>query len=322
MPSFGGGGSHGDGGFSGGGSHSGGGGSHYSGGSHSHGPDDRDRHGPHDRPPHHRHSTIIIGGGHYGRRYYDDYDYEDRGGTRGYGNSEPTKYSLFQKIAGILMAIAIVLIVVFAVVKEAFNPLPDVSPRQIEEDFVYYQSMIANAPASQIVEGTITSTPLNFKCGKYYFTYEFTHPRISNYTCTGYIYSVFTKEEIEKYRVGDTIDIVVELTDNLNADSVPVVFKDFSLEDDGEYLVVKGWSTATTIAVIVLVGVFALCFVIIIVNNVKNRKLQRESGGARLGDSASSSSTTSQLRKCSYCGTIIPSGKTSCPNCGSGKNKY
>lgn len=308
--------------FSGGGSHSGGGGSHYSGGSHSHGPNDRDRHGPHDRPPHHRHSTIIIGGGHYGRRYYDDYDYEEREGTGRCRNSESTKYSFFQKVAGILMAIAIIMVVGFAVVKETFDPLPDVSPKQIEEDFVYYQSMIANAPASQIVEGTITSTPLNFKCGKYYFTYEFTHPRFPAHTCSGYIYSVFTKEEIEEYRVGDTIDIVVEFTDNLDADSVPVVFKDFSLEDDGEYVVVKGWSTATTIAVIVLMGTFVLCFVMIIVNNAKARKLERESGGSRLGDSKSSSSKTAQLRKCVYCGTMIPSGKSSCPNCGAGKTKY
>lgn len=310
MPSMGsghgGGGSHSSGGFSGGrhGTH----GSH--GGSHS---------GGHGYVPHHRHSTIIWLGSRRGYYYNDTGEYEP------HKNPKSKKYSKWALWGSFLAVIAVLALFVSLFVTEIKNPISDVSLYDIQNNYEYYHQLISDADQDHIVDGTITAIKKNSWCEKYYFEYEFVNPNLESSIfpkVKGYIYSIFTEDEIANYSVGDTIEIAIEDSNNwAEPDSIPTLFAEYEWIDDGEVPVVEKWNRIQGVCTTCTIVAFVVGIVITSVAGKKVRKLESEVAEKVKEEIKKEDSSQKNVRKCAYCGSIQKDDATTCPNCGSSKFK-
>lgn len=185
------------------------------------------------------------------------------------------------------------------------------SKNDIATDYYYYQDMIADAEANPelIVEGEITDKFLNEDCGKWYYTYEFVADNGS--VVEGYTYSVYTREEIRKFTIGDTILLAVNMIDtNQKTDSIPMDYKDIPLSNDGEYANAQKFYTIGLVGTIVIgaviIGVAISMFVIV-------------SKHKQLATDEVIENETSATRYCAYCGAMLAEDEANCRHCGAGK---
>lgn len=262
-----------------------------------------------------RHSPIIvIGGGRGG--YYND---NTPSGTP-LKNPESNKFAKHGVWATLLIILAIFSFFAMGLVNSLCNPVNGVSKASIEEDYTYYHNMITLADNEHIVDGTITYIGKYSWSEKYYFKYEFTHPTFPLATCDGYIYSVFSEEEIADYQIGDTISIAVENSTYLYLDSIPVIFEDYQWQDDGEIGAVEKWSIINTVWVSASVVALVGGVVLNIYANRKIAKLENEMAD-KVKEELDKEDSAKLLKKCAYCGSVQKEGATTCPNCGSSKFK-
>ena len=195
--------------------------------------------------------------------------------------------------------------------------------RKIETDYTYYQNMIKKAeanPSTLIRKGTITDVFYNEECDRWYFTYEL--DLSSGYgKLEGYTFSTYTDATINDFNVNQQIDIAVNSYPvTRTTDSIPVVYKYTTLEDDGEYLEAKsdiGTFNAMKIIGIVLAVAAPVGIIATIIYSIKKTK------ATNAGDELETPSTIApqkEVRRCMYCGTSLGSNRNSCPGCGSSLN--
>lgn len=302
-------------GHGGGGSHSGGG---FSGRSHgTHGSHGGHNVGGHGYVPHHRHSTIIWLGSRRGYYYNDNGEYEP------HKNPKSEKYSKWALFGAFLAVIAIIALFVSLFVTEIKNPLSDVSLYDIQNNYEYYHQLISDADQDHIVDGTITAIKRNSWCEKYYFEYEFVNPNSESSIfpkVKGYIYSIFTEEEIANYSEGDTIEIAIKDSNNLaEPDSIPTLFAEYEWIDDGEVPVIEKWDRIQRVCTACTIVAFLVGIVITSVACKEVQKLESEVAEKVKEKIEKEDSSQKSVRKCAYCGSIQKDGDTTCPNCGSSK---
>jgi len=176
-------------------------------------------------------------------------------------------------------------------------------------DYYYYQDMIAKAEANPefIVEGEITDLFYNDDCGKWYYTYSFLDDE--GFPVNGYTYSVYTREEIREFTIGQNIMLAVNMAKiNQLTDSIPMDYKYIPIENDGEYAQAQTIHTigivCTAVCSVTIVGL-AVALVLIFV-----KCKQPATGEAIDGEK------TGGLRNCAYCGALLNESETRCKHCG------
>ena len=236
-----------------------------------------------------------------------------------------------KKLSNKRTAIFVLAIVLFFVAIMAFNvysaicnPVFGVTKSGIERDYRFYHNMIATADDDCIVEGEITYIGKDSWSDKYYF--EYVIPGTVSGMCEGYIYSVFTEEEIANFHEGQKIDVVVDFPlVTSNTDSVPVLFENYDWQDDGDIPAIDKWKsinkTFYTVDVVMLVS----AIIIVIVLGVKVKKIEEDylaknpNAKEAYQQKMAQSSTTNSVPKCKYCGSVMSASDTSCKQCGASR---
>lgn len=292
------------------------GGSSRSSSSHSRGGISRSRHSSMSRSSsysghrhHYGHSTIIIGGS-----------------SAGYGTttSEPLysspKANRLSAVRAALIVITIMavffMLVAFSILRTSVCPVNGVSIEDIQADYNYYHNMIILAKQNDdIVEGTITNIAKDSWSDKWYFEYEI--DVLGMTTTTHFIYPVFTDAEIAEYSIGDKIDVAVnDSRVTITTDSVPVIFENYTWEDDGDISAINRWKAYDTIFATVVVAVIVGSIIGLVIMSKKIKKEESE----YLSKNDKNTSTSSYTQ-CAYCGSVMNSGDSTCKSCGASNIK-
>ena len=197
--------------------------------------------------------------------------------------------------------------------------------RTIVNDRNRYISMIDNAKANPTftATGRIINISYNSSAGKYYFDYSI--DTIDGWALTGYTYSVYSKDDISKFHVGQTLTFAVDSVPvTRSTDSINFGYEDIPLSADGEYahktqdlrqarmfMVFSGVTSA-------IIFIAAAC---IFIKFIKTAKDQIENVGKTPDQNERFSDKKPTARRCEYCGSVISDGSDKCPNCGASIKK-
>lgn len=209
----------------------------------------------------------------------------------------------------------------------------------LTEDYDYYQNMITYAelhPDDYIVDAKVTSYSFRADFDKYYINYSIPYEvreyfpgmgyqEVTKYL-SGYSFSVYTLEEAKELKNQGIIKVAIDTkVVTSNTDSVPMDYKDFELEDDGEYaLAVRNQARHTR--KLICLGVFAVAWFTFFI--IASNKLGKIYDKERIEEAKKSKSTTynssdaigSDTSYCQYCGTyLVKDNNIKCPACGATK---
>lgn len=235
-------------------------------------------------------------------------------------------YVLPQKQSSIISKFIpwIVLSVFFAIFSSILLTSANYYLKKIRRDYDYYQDMIAVAEADEnyIRTGYATDHFYNDDCGKWYFTYKIARDDSRGAWLEGYTYSCYTREEIKNYPIDSTITIVVNskvVTDK--TDSIPLHYKDMSIERDGEYTSnLKSKRIALTL--VIISGLTFTTLIVVEIRLVVKYKQPAPSSTSNNNptDTTANKSTTPNtkvFKRCEYCGKVSKDENAEkCPNCG------
>lgn len=187
---------------------------------------------------------------------------------------------------------------------------------KIKVDRTYYLDMIENAlnDSDYIKDGVITDKFYNEDCKKWYFTYTI----ITNdgEELDGYTYSVYTREEINQFYIGQHLNFAVNSKIvTLNTDSINMEYKGIPLENDGEYIVALETKTATIVVICVFSALIALFIVLTIL------RIKKYSQKTAFDSSNAKNITNDEDTYCRYCGSRIRNGYDKCEHCGASLGK-
>lgn len=135
----------------------------------------------------------------------------------------------------------------------------------------------------------------------------------------GYSYSVYTEEEARAL-LSQTIKVAVNsfiLSDE--TDSIPVDYKNKSIESDGEYVVARSNKKIFLVMTALSLSIFVILIVITVIIQVKGKQyIDGQEANSTIENSSLSKKTV--IIKFEYCGTILNEAQSSCPNCGANRN--
>ncbi len=206
--------------------------------------------------------------------------------------------------------------------------------KKIEEDHAYYQDLI-----DLNYHTTAKVTDMFYKFDKYYITYEIDIPS-STKNLEGYSYCVYTREEAMALMSQNTEGLGIGIISvavnhpvseiNLKTDSIPLDYKDMSLERDGEYVRMKKYQRNGIIAGCSGIGgiVLAICINLVAVK-VSEKKEQKEieESPADLNENDENKTQPEPIyypqktKYCPYCGGKMNADDAKCPSCGSRTGK-
>ena len=222
------------------------------------------------------------------------------------------------KISSMIMGLFMILF--FSIFPFAFLLGYSSNLKVIESDYIYYQDMIADAeanPEELQVEGRITAIKKLEHIDKWYILYEFTAD--DGDTVDGYTFSIYTWEQVKEFQRGGKILLAVEsLETDRNSDSVNIDFKDFELEDDGEYVYAKKMKTIA----IVVYSLFIAGFVALLVATIITFKKQLQEKEAEEAEKKEREAEENSIKHCAYCGSVINETRETCAKCGAANIHY
>src|SRR5574344_393036 len=212
------------------------------------------------------------------------------------------------KIASYSVVLVFLLFIFFVL---SFVALPSMNRtlKGIEQDRVYYLNMIANAEehSEYMTTATVTNVLYNEDYGKYYFEYTFTNQSGS---IAGYSYCMYS-QKLDAPQFGTSVQLAIDSVTSNQADSIPTDYKNFSLEDDGQYSSGKSYITTATI-IDVMLGVGIVISIVAIVSNVlSSKKMKTEELTEQMKNK-----DNKEDRYCQYCGYKYSETDTKCPCCG------
>lgn len=194
---------------------------------------------------------------------------------------------------------------------------PNKDLKKITADRQRYIEMInrAEKDSSYVREGTITGTFYNSDCGKWYFTYVI--PTDGGYgDLEGYSYSIYDANEIKNFVPGETLEFAVGFTPvTFSTDSIDMGYKNKPLSDDGEYIsIVKERRNLRAFGILSCVASagFLTAGAVLLFKNLRKKETVGETTEDENGI---------PIRRCEYCGSVLLSGETKCPNCGASVRK-
>lgn len=194
--------------------------------------------------------------------------------------------------------------------------------KYIQSDRAGYVAMIdrAEQDSELIVYGTVISVWQDEDgSGKWAFDYKFTASN-DEIVDNGYSFKVYSSRNSAPHE-GETIKLAVDTKNTTElSDSVPMDYKNFSLDDDGDYINAKRNIKSSRVFFIVsLIGV-SICITIIVVMVIRAK--QKNNGeyedNSKLENASNNTTTQNNISSntCEYCGASISSNDKSCPNCG------
>ncbi len=192
----------------------------------------------------------------------------------------------------------------------------------IKADYEKYNAMIEYAESNPeyIVQGRITGIFLDEGHSKYFYTYMIKTQYGS--ILHGNTFYTYTLDFIQsqEYSIGTTIMVAVDnYPVTLETDSIPMDFKNFTIDDDEEYQMALTSIRNGKIMLAVGVSVSSVTLLVAIIVFFTTKKVEKAN------QTASSYSTSGEdvfieekLEKnvCPYCGTRISPNSSNCPNCG------
>lgn len=176
----------------------------------------------------------------------------------------------------------------------------------IKLDYDSYQSLIEMAMENDdyVRYATITGKYPSTK-NRYYLEYTL-------HEGPGYEYdtfAIYTKEEVDQFKVGDTIKIAVEdKVVNMFTATIPFDYYNSDITKDAEYM---SQSSTRTILIFIAIGTGVASIALIVLGIKKKKKEQEEPLG-----SSTLAETSSTPKSCKYCGTRLSSSDSKCPGCG------
>lgn len=266
------------------------------------------------------------GGSHFGGGGGSHFGGGGRGGSGGSRPPRPiyfgfggTRYYVPLKKSNAIRSffvLAIFFVVVAAVLMlGGFAPNNDL--KKITADRQRYIEMInrAEKDSSYVREGTITGTFYNSDCGKWYFTYVI--PTDGGYgDLEGYSYSIYDANEIKNFVPGETLEFAVGFTPvTPSTDSIDMGYKNKPLTDDGEYIdMIKERRNLRLFAALAVLAALSLGILgaVLLFKNLRKKETSGETTEDENGI---------PIRRCEYCGSVLLSGETKCPNCGASVRK-
>lgn len=183
---------------------------------------------------------------------------------------------------------------------------------QIRSDREYYINMIEYATLHPEFQktGIITDKFQNYDNGKCYLTYSL--QTANGETLKGYTYSVYTLEEINQFVIGQEIKLAVNSNViTLSTDSITMDYINIPIEKDGEYITANALKKNSTIFMIVMFSVSAICLAVGIYKTKKEMQLNELEK-----EKTSSSFVEENVKRCPYCGSKQNPDEKKCPNCG------
>lgn len=207
--------------------------------------------------------------------------------------------------SGSIIACLVVVFIAVILFFAGFSSLKDINKdlQHIRNQRKYYFEMIDSGYRT-----TAKVTGCHYEFGKYYITYEFTNDagRIEGYSFC--VYDSYSKAP----DYGSAIEIAYDSKTDIEADSIPIDYKNYKLSDDGEYLQIKD-QKFTGYIFIFIGGAMILVMIFVVVRRIRLAKLEEEFIAESKANQFGSSTNNKKI--CSYCGTILNGDK--CPSCGS-----
>ena len=176
----------------------------------------------------------------------------------------------------------------------------------IKTDYNNYQSMIEMAMENDDYKRYATITgKYQSTNDKWYYVYELDYPNYDYET-----FAIYSKEEIDNYKVGQQIPIAVE---NIHIDiytaTIPFDYYGTDIKDDAEYI-----SASKTRTILILIAVATgLGGVGLIVLGIKKSKNKKAESATENGAPAPAPKTHTN---CKYCGCRVSVHENNCPKCG------
>ena len=177
------------------------------------------------------------------------------------------------------------------------------------EDYNFYQNMIDEAREDgNIIDGIVVNKYYDYEVEKYYIVY-----RVPGINQNFETFSVYTLEEVSKYKSGGTIPLALDRsTISYDTESIDLDFENVELEEFSLYVMANGaLKSAKTTRTVCLTIAGALLVIVIIIFVKSSKKSESPSVSTGSTGSATSSSAT-----CKYCGTVHEPGTKKCSNCG------
>ena len=184
----------------------------------------------------------------------------------------------------------------------------------IEEEQRYYLSMVSDAEADPDLQttGKVTGVFYKQEYEKYYITYEFYS---GSATYSGYTFSIYTLESAPKKGTEILLAIDDEVIDS-STDSVPMDYKNYTLEDDGEYMMLKerlSYNRAIGFGgiagVILLVG-----GAVLVVATAKKKEAEEKAETEKKEEEKQQEEE--RKKYCQYCGSKVNPEDVTCGQCG------
>lgn len=187
--------------------------------------------------------------------------------------------------------------------------------KMIEEENRYYINMVQTALADSryVVDGEVEDHFYKTEYGKYYITYSFVADDGSE--VDGYTFSIYKLENLPTK--GSKIKIAVnDISTDEDTDSIPMDYVNFTLEDDGEYVLYKQ-NKAKTVRSVVICGLIMVAIVagyILII--VTSKKKEEEKEAEQKAEQKAKEEAENKKRFCEYCGSRVEPSDNVCPQCG------
>ena len=219
-----------------------------------------------------------------------------------------------QSILSLILVVAIMLIGSIFLQSSAISTY-DRNISMIEEEDRYYKQMVLNASVNTeyMVKGEVKDQFYKREYGKYYITYTFRTS--TGGKVEGYTFSIYTIENLP----AKGSDIWLAVNDRVvdsDTDSIPMDYINFTLEDDGEYLLYKQ-KRAESVRSAIITGVVVAALIggsALVIFTAK--KKQEEKAAAEKAEVKAKEVAEEKKRFCEYCGARVEQSNSICPQCG------
>jgi len=200
----------------------------------------------------------------------------------------------------------------------------------IKADYAFYHAMAENAAANTNYQttGTVTGIERYEEGTKYCIFYTFKTTSGSS-TVEGYSFYVYDYASAAQLKSSGSVILALDTTvDKIikTTDSVPLDYKDTTLDDDDEYL---HYVTTRKVARVATLGLVAVSVVLILsavlvpltAKKATAEQIAESKNGTSTNANNDNQNTPAGTWRCAYCGTLNDNGKERCDGCGAKRQK-
>jgi len=217
---------------------------------------------------------------------------------------------------GVFLVISIIVALIGLVMMTGGNSIMNT----IKTDRDYYLQMIATAEANPAreVDAKVIDAWKSDNNPKWYIIYEIDLTDQSGYikVLEGYSYPVYTMQQAAALNGKDIKVAINKDIVDLNTDSVPIDYKNFALEDDGEYANAKNSHSTGRMILFAGIGVVVLLIVVELSLALSAKRASAAEVQAQQTKAAETQAATIAASTCRYCGARVGPNDRNCSACG------